>query len=114
VVNYTWNWQQGSITAQIRRTALPCRLDLIVRRERSHLKLRIIRMIIEINYTALQWDNHQGGSGMPITGRLLRDFREDVNLNELRGLAMEELDTESIKTRNLIGDYILTSIVIDA
>lgn len=71
-------------------------------------------MIIEINYTALHWDNHQGGSGMPVRGRLLRDVSNDLKLCEMRAFANEELDREAIKTRNLIGDYILTGITIDA
>lgn len=71
-------------------------------------------MIVEINYTALHWDNHQGGSGTPISGRLLRDVSNDLKLCEMREFANKEIERESVKTRTLIGDYIITNITIDA
>lgn len=71
-------------------------------------------MIIEINYTALHWENHQGGSGRPITGRLLRDVPENAALNELKRFAVEQVSEEGIKHKNLIGDYELVNVVIDA
>ena len=70
-------------------------------------------MIIEINYTALQWDNYQGGSGIPITGRLLRTVDSEATLAELDNYADDELNKERSKTKMLIGDYLLINIVID-
>ena len=70
-------------------------------------------MIVEINYTALHWDNHQGGSGRPIQGRLLRDWSDSFRLSEVRAFALQELENEAIETKTLIGNYLLTNIVID-
>lgn len=89
-------------------------MELLVGRERNRLKLEIDRMIIEINYTALHWDNHQGGSGNPISGRLLRDVSNDLKLCEVRAFANAEIERKSRKTKTLIGDYIISNIIIDA
>lgn len=70
-------------------------------------------MIIEINYTALQWDNHQGGSGKPITGRLLRDLDSEFEIGSLRKYAEKELEYKKHETKTLIGDYRLVNIIID-
>jgi hypothetical protein len=71
-------------------------------------------MIVEINYTALHWDNHKGCSGLPIRGRLLREFRDEITLSELKKFAQDEIDSEEKRTKGRLGDYILTEVVIDA
>ena len=70
-------------------------------------------MIAEINYTALHWDNHQGGSGSPFTGRLLRNIGNEATLAELQSFAISELTSECDRTKNLIGNYRLINIVIE-
>jgi hypothetical protein len=71
-------------------------------------------MIIEINYKALHWNNHQGGSGVPFTGRILTEVPPQFNIAELMEFAANKLDIEKARNITLIGDYIMTNVVIDA
>ena len=71
-------------------------------------------MIIEINYKALHWDNHQGGSGKPFDGRLLRTISDRSTLAEVYDYAVRELELENMKVRTLIGDFRLVNIVLDS
>lgn len=70
-------------------------------------------MIVEINYTALQWDNHQGGSGKPITGRKLLELSETEELGNLESIARVEIGHLEQENKSIIGDYRLVNIVID-
>ena len=70
-------------------------------------------MIIEIRYKAMHWDNHQGGSGRPFDGRLLRQLGTEFLFSDLYGFALKEIDKERLHNLTVIGDYRLISIVID-
>jgi len=69
-------------------------------------------MVVEIKYMALQWDNHQGGSGRPFEGRLLRRMDADSTLIQLQEFAIEELNKEQKYNVQVIGDYKLVEIVV--
>ena len=71
-------------------------------------------MIIEINYTALQWDNYQGGSGKPYEGRMLIDVNPDQTLQETMNYVEDVLHEKSKETKHVIGNYILKNIIVDA
>ena len=70
-------------------------------------------MIIEIKYKALHWDNHQGGSGKPFCGRILRNV-EDLSLSEVLDYAKNEMEMEKENREYCIGDFFLEQIIIDA
>lgn len=71
-------------------------------------------IIIKIKYKALHWNNHQGGSGNPFDGELLRSIRDFSGVKHLLDYGRQELEKESVKNRTLIGDYILVGIEITA
>lgn len=69
-------------------------------------------MIIEIKYKALHWDHHQGGSGKPFDGKLLRVIGPNDTASDILFYASTMLENEEKKNKTLIGDYVLTEIVI--
>ena len=48
-------------------------------------------MILCVNYIAIQWDNHQGGSGRPFENKLLVEVNQFQQLHEAYSAAVDAL-----------------------
>lgn len=70
-------------------------------------------MIVVINYMALHFDNHQGGSGRPFTGVIIRKVGDGATLDALHDLALSELEGLEIENKAIIGDYRLVNITLE-
>jgi len=48
-------------------------------------------MIVLVNYRAIKFDNHQGGSGMPYTDKMFLNCNETMSILNIMKKAKEEL-----------------------
>lgn len=67
-------------------------------------------MNIEINYRAIKWDNYQGASGMPYTGRMVISVSAEDTLEGAKGEAYSQLNTLGRET--FTGEVELINIVL--
>jgi len=67
-------------------------------------------MIIKVKYRAIQWDNHQGGSGRPYNSELLYNEDEYLTLDEMYNNALDQL--ADLGRDTWIGEVRLISISI--
>lgn len=65
-------------------------------------------MIVTINYRAIKWDNHQGGSGMPFQDKVVHEIIQDATLIETKVEVSEILSALMINT--YVGEVELINI----
>lgn len=66
------------------------------------------QQIITVNYRAIKWDNHQGGSGMPFQDKFVFNVDFDLSLHDLSKLVISKI--EIMEVNIYVGEVDVISI----